>query len=150
MDHIPDEEEPDVADCRRVRRAARPARSCRGDETAVFAIARQATSHNGSKRQADGYHRGDAGVITRQCRPETRRAEMGVAEVAGLVVRPAVTGTMRARMTKSRQHSVAKKQWIAYIGVAILSTVLSKTLNDLIERRLAPEDADVALSNGDR
>ena len=31
--------------------------------------------------------------------------DMGVAEVAGLVVRPAVTGTMRARKTKSRQHS---------------------------------------------
>jgi hypothetical protein len=75
---------------------------------------------------------------------------MGVGEVAGLVVRPAVTGTMRARKTKSRQHSVAKKQWIAYIGVAILSTVLTKTLNDLIERRLAPDDADVALSHGDR
>jgi hypothetical protein len=45
---------------------------------------------------------------------------------------------------------VAKKQWIAYIGVAILSTVLTKTLNDLIERRLAPDDADVALSHGDR
>jgi hypothetical protein len=67
---------------------------------------------------------------------------MGVGEVAGLVVRPAVTGTMRARKTKSRQHSVAKKQWIAYIGVAILSTVLTKTLNDLIERRLATDDAN--------
>jgi hypothetical protein len=49
---------------------------------------------------------------------------------------------MRARKTKSRQHSVAKKQWIAYIGVAILSTLLTKTLNDLIERRLATDDAN--------
>jgi hypothetical protein len=68
---------------------------------------------------------------------------MGVAEVAGLVVRPAVTGTMRARKTKARQQRVAKKQWIAYIGVAILSTLLTKALNDLIERRLAADDADV-------
>ena len=67
---------------------------------------------------------------------------MGLAEVAGLVVRPAVTGTMRARKTKSRQHSVAKKQWIAYIGVAIMSALLTKTLNDLIERRLATDDAN--------
>src|SRR6478752_8576236 len=73
-----------------------------------------------------------------------RRAEMGVAEVAGLVVRPAVTGTMRARKTKSRQHSVAKKQWVAYIGVAILSTLLTKLLDDFIERRFAADDADVA------
>jgi hypothetical protein len=68
---------------------------------------------------------------------------MGVAEVAGLVVRPAVTGTMRARKTKSRQNSVAKKQWVAYIGVAILTALLTKTLNDLIERHLAADDADV-------
>ena len=69
---------------------------------------------------------------------------MSVAEVAGLVVRPAVTGTMRARKTKSRQQSVAKKQWIAYIGVAILSTLLTKALDDFIERRFAADDADPA------
>ena len=69
---------------------------------------------------------------------------MGVAEVAGLVVRPAVTGTMRARKTKSRQQSVAKKQWIAYIGVAILSTLRTKALDDFIERRFASDDADPA------
>lgn len=69
---------------------------------------------------------------------------MGVADMAGLVVKPAVTGTMRARKTKARQNSVAKKQWLAYIGVALLATVLTKTLNELIERRLATDDADVA------
>jgi len=69
---------------------------------------------------------------------------MDVAEVAGLVVRPAVTGTMRARKTKAKQHSVAKKQWVAYIGVAILTTLLTKVLNDFIERRFAADDADVA------
>jgi len=68
---------------------------------------------------------------------------MGVAEVAGLVVRPAVTGTMRARKTKSRQHRVAKKQWIAYIGVAALFTLLTKLVNDFIERRFAADDAEV-------
>ncbi len=67
---------------------------------------------------------------------------MGAGDVAGLLVRPAVTGTMRARKTKSRQHSVAKKQWVAYVGVAILTTVLTKVLNDVIERRFAADDAD--------
>jgi hypothetical protein len=38
---------------------------------------------------------------------------MGVAELAGLVVRPAVTGTMKARKTQSKQNSAAKKQWVA-------------------------------------
>jgi hypothetical protein len=69
---------------------------------------------------------------------------MGVAEMAGLVVRPAVTGTMRARKTKARQHTVAKKQWVAYVGVAALTTLLTKVLNDFIERRFAADDADVA------
>ena len=69
---------------------------------------------------------------------------MGVADIAELVVRPAVTGTMRARKTRSRQHSVAKKQWIAYVGVAVLSTLLTKALNDFIERRFAADDADLA------
>jgi hypothetical protein len=69
---------------------------------------------------------------------------MGAADVAGLIVRPAVTGTMRARKTKSKQHSVAKKQWVAYIGVALLSTVTTKALNDFIERRFAADDADAA------
>lgn len=63
--------------------------------------------------------------------------------MAGLVVKPVVTGTMRARKTKTRQTSVAKKQWIGYIGVAILTTVLTKTLNEFIERRFAADDADV-------
>jgi hypothetical protein len=69
---------------------------------------------------------------------------MGVAEIVGLVARPAVTGTMRARKTKTKQHSVAKKQWVAYIGVAILTTLLTKVLDDFIERRFAADEADVA------
>ena len=68
---------------------------------------------------------------------------MGVGDLAGVVVKPAVTGTMRARKTKARQNSVAKKQWIAYIGVAILTTALTKALNEFIERRFAADDADV-------
>ena len=50
----------------------------------------------------------------------------------------------RCRRDHAERRPVAKKQWIAYIGVAILSTLLTKTLNDLIERRLAADDADVA------
>jgi hypothetical protein len=66
---------------------------------------------------------------------------MGVGDLAGLVVKPAVTGTVRARKTKARQNSVAKKQWVAYVGVAILTTLLTKVLNDFIERRFAADDA---------
>ena len=64
---------------------------------------------------------------------------MGVGQVAGLVVKPTVAGTMRARKTRSRQNSVAKKQWLGYVGVAILTTVLSKVLNDLIEQHLSDQ-----------
>ena len=69
---------------------------------------------------------------------------MRAADFATVVVKPALTGTMRARQTKARQNSVPKKQWIAYIGVAILTTDLTRALNEFIERRFAAEDADVA------
>jgi hypothetical protein len=61
---------------------------------------------------------------------------MGAGDVATLVLKPAVTGTMRARKTKADRNQVAKKQWVAYIGVALLTTVLTKALNDLVERKL--------------
>jgi len=61
---------------------------------------------------------------------------MGVGDVATLVLKPAVTGTMRARQTKTHHNRVTKKQWAAYIGVAVLTTALTKALNDLVERRL--------------
>jgi hypothetical protein len=69
---------------------------------------------------------------------------VGVGQIAGLVVKPAVTGSMKARSTKSKQNSVAKKQWVAYVGVALVTTLIGKVLNDFIERRLAPDDADVS------
>jgi hypothetical protein len=61
---------------------------------------------------------------------------MGPADVASLVVKPAVTGTIRARKTKADRDGVNKKQWIAYIGVALLTTAAARVLNDLIERKL--------------
>lgn len=68
---------------------------------------------------------------------------MGIGQIANLVVKPTVTGSMKARSTKSKQHRVAKKQWVAYVGVAVVTTLIGKVLNDVIERRLAPDDADV-------
>jgi hypothetical protein len=62
---------------------------------------------------------------------------MGAGDVAGLVVKPAVSGTMRARKANS-QH-LPKKQWAAYVAVAILMTVLSKTLNELVDRHLGDQ-----------
>ena len=61
---------------------------------------------------------------------------MGAADIANLVVKPAVTGTMRARKTKADRNRVTKKQWAAYIGVAVLATLVTRQLNELIERRL--------------
>jgi hypothetical protein len=61
---------------------------------------------------------------------------MEAGDVATLVLKPAVTGTMRARRTKATRNHVAKKQWVAYIGVAVLTTVLTKALNDFVERQL--------------
>ena len=65
--------------------------------------------------------------------------DMGLVDVATLVVKPAVTGTMRARQTKANRNRVAKKQWIAYIGVAVLTTLLTKALNEFIEQHLGDE-----------
>lgn len=64
---------------------------------------------------------------------------MGLVDVATLVVKPAVTGTMRARQTKANRNRVAKKQWIAYVGVAVLTTLLTKALNEFIEQHLGDE-----------
>jgi hypothetical protein len=62
---------------------------------------------------------------------------MGAGDVAGLVVKPAVSGTMRAR--KANSTHLAKKQRAAYVGVAILMTVLSKALNELVDRHLGDQ-----------
>jgi hypothetical protein len=61
---------------------------------------------------------------------------MSAADIANLVVKPAVTGTMRARKTKAERDRVTKRQWAAYIGVAVVTTLLTRQLNQLIERRL--------------
>jgi len=64
---------------------------------------------------------------------------VGAGQVAGLIAKPALTGTMRARQTKSRRNHVTKKQWIAYVAVAALTTLLTNRLNELIERRLGED-----------
>jgi hypothetical protein len=66
---------------------------------------------------------------------------MGAGDVVTLVLKPTVTGTMRARRTKANQHHVAKKQWFAYIGVAVATTLLTKVLNDLVEQKLGDQPA---------
>ena len=54
-------------------------------------------------------------------------------DVLSAVARPAFSGTMRARQTKKEQHSVTKKQWAGYIAVALVTTLLTQKLNDLID-----------------
>jgi hypothetical protein len=64
---------------------------------------------------------------------------MRTGDIAGTIVRPAVSGTMRARQTKKDRDSVTVKQWIGYILVAVATTWLTKQLDDLIERRFADD-----------
>ena len=61
---------------------------------------------------------------------------MRAGDLASAVVRPAVSGTMRARQTKKEKQRVSAAQWLAYVAVAALSTWLTKKLDDLIEERL--------------
>jgi len=60
-----------------------------------------------------------------------------------LVVSPAVAGTMRARKTKKKNDTLAKRQLVAYVGVAVGLAILAHVLNEFIEHGLAPDDADV-------
>jgi hypothetical protein len=60
---------------------------------------------------------------------------MRTGDVASLLVRPAVSGTMRARQTKKTQTTVTAKQWAGYIAVALVTTLLTKALDDLVDRR---------------
>jgi hypothetical protein len=68
---------------------------------------------------------------------------VGTGDVMSLVVRPAAMGAMRARKTKQRNDQLAKRQLIAFIAVAVATTVVAHVLNEFIERRLAPDDADL-------
>jgi hypothetical protein len=56
-------------------------------------------------------------------------------EALGIVARPAMSGTMRARRTKKEQHGVTAKQWLGYIAVAVLTTWLTQKLDDLVDER---------------
>jgi hypothetical protein len=61
-------------------------------------------------------------------------------EALGIVARPAMSGTMRARRTKKEQHSVTAKQWLGYIAVAVLTTWLTQKLDDLVDERFGARD----------
>ncbi len=60
---------------------------------------------------------------------------MRSADMAAMLVRPALSGTMRARQTKKERRRVTAKQWVGYVAVAIATTWLTKKLDDLIEQR---------------
>ena len=62
-------------------------------------------------------------------------------DAAAAVIRPAVSGTMRARQTKKAREAVTAKQWIGYILVAVATTWLTKALDDLIDRQFSATDA---------
>jgi hypothetical protein len=56
--------------------------------------------------------------------------------VAAALLRPAVSGTMRARQAKKQRENVTKRQWFGYIAVAAATTWLTKNLDDIVEQRL--------------
>jgi hypothetical protein len=60
-------------------------------------------------------------------------------DLAAVLARPTVSGTMRARQTTKDQRAVTKKQWLGYIAVAAATTWLTKTLDDFIERRFTAD-----------
>ena len=66
---------------------------------------------------------------------------MRPADLASGLVRPAVSGTMRARQTKKERQAVTTKQWLGYIAVAAATTWLTKKLDDLIEQRFGAQPA---------
>jgi hypothetical protein len=52
-------------------------------------------------------------------------------------MRPAISGSMRARQTKKERERVTVKQWIGFVAVAAFTTWLTKELDDFVERKLA-------------
>jgi len=61
-------------------------------------------------------------------------------EALGIVARPAMSGTMRARRTKKERHRVTAKQWLGYIAVAVVTTWLTQKLDDLVDERFGARD----------
>ena len=57
-------------------------------------------------------------------------------DAASTLIRPAISGTMRARQTKKKQRQVTAQQWLGYIVVAAITTWLTQKLDDLIDQRL--------------
>ncbi len=53
-----------------------------------------------------------------------------------MLMRPAMSGTIRARQTKKERQRVTLRQWLGYVAVAAATTWLTKALDDLIDRRL--------------
>ena len=64
---------------------------------------------------------------------------MRSADMASTLIRPAISGTIRARQTKKEQRAVTTKQWLGYIAVAAATTWLTKVLDDLIEHHLGAQ-----------
>jgi hypothetical protein len=58
-------------------------------------------------------------------------------DLASIIARPALSGSMRARQTKKEQQRVTVKQWLGFVAVAAFTTWLTKELDDIVERKLA-------------
>ena len=57
-------------------------------------------------------------------------------DALAVLVRPAFSGTIRARQTKKEQQTVTTKQWLGYVAVAAATTWATKKLDDLVDKHL--------------
>jgi hypothetical protein len=61
---------------------------------------------------------------------------MRTGDLVSMTMRPAVSGSMRARQTKKARDRVTLKQWLGFVAVAAFTTWLTRELDAIVERRL--------------
>lgn len=76
------------------------------------------------------------GLVTGMTLALRRLIALRPATAVSMLMRPAMSGTIRARQTKKERQSVTLRQWVGYVAVAAATTWLTKALDDLIDRRL--------------
>ena len=80
-------------------------------------------------------HSGDSAAPSNGSGPRTG---LRPGDVVGLVSRPALTAYMHGRQAKKAGRSPGAKQFLAYTAVGAATTVLTKWVNDRIDRTAPP------------
>jgi hypothetical protein len=57
-------------------------------------------------------------------------------DLASVIMRPAVSGSLRVRQTRKERDRVTLKQWLGFVAVAAFTTWLTRELDEIVERRL--------------